>query len=89
MQIKSLKRNNIEDVLIYQALREQKKNELLIKVKELRHVQIKEKYFDAIIRLYDINIAKYFHYNSETLPFTVLGIMLIFIGNIFINMSFT
>ena len=84
-----MKRNNIEDVLIYQALREQKKNELLIKVKELRHVQIKEKYFDAIIRLYDINIAKYFHYNSETLPFTVLGIMLIFIGNIFINMSFT
>ena len=36
-----------------------------------------------------MNIAKYFHYNTETLPFTVLGIMLIFIGNIFINMSFT
>lgn len=27
-----------------------------------------------------MNIAKYFHYNTETLPFTVLGIMLIFIG---------
>ena len=63
--------------------------ELMMKVRELRHVQIKEKYFDALIRLYDMNIAKYFHYNTETLPFTVLGIMLIFIGNIFINMSFT
>ena len=52
-------------------------------------MQIKEKYFDALIRLYDMNIAKYFHYNAETLPFTVLGILLIFIGNIFINMSFT
>ena len=63
--------------------------ELMMKVRELRHVQIKEKYFDALIRLYDMNIAKYFHYNTETLPITVLGIMLIFIGNIFINMSFT
>jgi hypothetical protein len=74
---------------VYQALRDQKKMELMMKVRELRHVQIKEKYFDALIRLYDMNIAKYFHYNTETLPFTVLGIMLIFIGNIFINMSFT
>ena len=83
------KRKNIEDILVYQALRDQKKMELMMKVRELRHVQIKEKYFDALIRLYDMNIAKYFHYNTETLPFTVLGIMLIFIGNIFINMSFT
>lgn len=60
-----------------------------MKIKELRFVQIKNKYFDAIIRIYDLNIGKYFHYNTETLPFTVLGIMLIFIGNIFINMSFT
>ena len=83
------KKKNIEDILVYQALRDQKKMELMMKVRELRHVQIKEKYFDALIRLYDMNIAKYFHYNTETLPFTVLGIMLIFIGNIFINMSFT
>ena len=82
-------RTNIENILIYQSLKEQKKMELLMKVRELRHVQIKEKYFDALIRLYDMNIAQYFHYNTETLPFTVLGIMLIFIGNIFINMSFT
>jgi len=61
----------------------------MLKVRELRHVQLKEKYLDALIRLYDVNIRKYFHYNTETLPFTVLGIMLIFIGNIFINMSFT
>jgi len=88
-KIHSKKRNNIEDILVYQALRDQKKMELMMKVRELRHVQIKEKYFDALIRLYDMNIAKYFHYNTETLPFTVLGIMLIFIGNIFINMSFT
>ena len=88
-KIHTKKRNNIEDILVYQALRDQKKMELMMKVRELRHVQIKEKYFDALIRLYDMNIAKYFHYNTETLPFTVLGIMLIFIGNIFINMSFT
>jgi ammonium transporter, Amt family len=60
-----------------------------VKVKELRFVQIKERYFDALIRIYDNNVAKYFHYNPETLPYTVLGIMLIFIGNLFINMSFT
>ena len=83
------KKNNFEDFLVFQALRDQKKMELMMKVRELRYVQIKEKYFDALIRLYDMNIAKYFHYNTETLPFTVLGIMLIFIGNIFINMSFT
>ena len=58
-------------------------------MKELRSVQINEKYYDSLIRLYDINISKYFHYNTETPPFTILGIMLIFIGNIFINMSFT
>ena len=80
---------NIENQLVYNALRDQKKTELMMKVRELRHVTIKEKYFDALIRLYDINVGKYFHYNTETLPFTVLGIMLIFIGNIFINMSFT
>jgi hypothetical protein len=88
-KIHQKKVDNIEDILIYQALREQKKVELIMKVKELRYVQIKEKYFDALIRLYDMNIAKYFHYNTETLPFTVLGILLIFVGNIFINMSFT
>lgn len=83
------RKKGIEDILVYQALRDQKKMELLMKVRELRHVQIKEKYFDSLIRLYDMNISRYFHYNTETLPFTVLGIMLIFIGNIFINMSFT
>ena len=76
-------------MLVYEALRSQKKNELLLKVRELRHIQIKEKYLDALIRLYDQNISRYFHYNTETLPFTVLGIMLVFIGHIFINMSFT
>ena len=82
-------KKEIEDILVYQALREQKKAELIMKMRELRHVHIKEKYFDALIRLYDMNIAKYFHYNTETLPFTVLGVMLIFIGNIFVNLSFT
>lgn len=77
------------DTLVYQSLREQKKSELLFKVKELRFVQIKERYFDALIRIYDMNVARYFHYNPETLPYTVLGILLIFIGNLFINMSFT
>ena len=76
-------------MLVYEALRSQKKNELLLKVRELRHIQIKEKYLDALIRLYDQNISRYFHYNTETMPFTVLGIMLVFIGHIFINMSFT
>ena len=80
---------NIDTILVYEALREQKKQELIQKVKELRSVQINEKYYDSLIRLYDINISKYFHYNTETPPFTILGIMLIFIGNIFINMSFT
>ena len=60
-----------------------------MKMRELRFIHIKEKYIDALIRLYDMNIAKYFHYNTETLPFTVLGIMLIFIGNIFVNLSFS
>ena len=32
------KKRNIEDILVYQALRDQKKMELLMKVRELRHV---------------------------------------------------
>jgi hypothetical protein len=31
-------RTNIENILIYQSLKEQKKMELLMKVRELRHV---------------------------------------------------
>ena len=34
----SSKKRNIEDILVYQALRDQKKMELLMKVRELRHV---------------------------------------------------
>mmetsp|Transcript_17468 Transcript_17468/g.26921 ORF Transcript_17468/g.26921 Transcript_17468/m.26921 type:complete len:241 (+) Transcript_17468:1748-2470(+) len=60
-----------------------------MKMRELRHIHIKDKYMDALIRLYDMNISKYFHYNTETLPFTVLGVMLIFIGNLFVNLCFT
>ena len=63
--------------------------ELILKVRELKYVQIKEKYFDALIRLYDLNIARFFHYNADTLPFTVLGIILLFVSNIFINLSNT
>lgn len=32
------KRNKVEDMLVYQALRDQKKMELMMKVRELRHV---------------------------------------------------
>mmetsp|Transcript_10646 Transcript_10646/g.17889 ORF Transcript_10646/g.17889 Transcript_10646/m.17889 type:complete len:473 (+) Transcript_10646:484-1902(+) len=90
-KIKNIQRikKEIEDLLVYQALREQKKSELMMKMKELRQVDLKEIHYDALIRLYDLNISKYYHYNPETLPFTFLGVMLIFIGNIFINLMYT
>jgi hypothetical protein len=60
-----------------------------MRMKELRQVDLKEKHYDALIRLYDQNIAKYYHYNPETLPFTFMGVMLVFIGNIFTNLMMT
>lgn len=69
-------------------MREQKKSELILKMKELRQVDLKEKHYDALIRLYDKNISNYKLYDPDTLPFTFLGVMLVFIGNIFSNLMF-